>query len=185
VVWVLHDVAGARHEGGKDIFVPDLVTGNLDAGPPPALRGPTAAVRLTTSGTTGRPRESVKAMAQLTGEIEVLARGFPPASAVLATVPLSHIYGLPFGVLLPLRQGSAIVSHDALLLPAEIGSVIEAEGVDRMVSTPAHLRALVGLMRPGLDVVSSGGRLPTELHLALAAHPGTTVTDVFGSTETA
>ena len=191
VAWVIHDVAAARHGAAKEIFLPDVVgdggadaDADADAGPPPAPRGPSAAVRLTTSGTTGMPRHSIKSMAQLVEEIAVLASVLPGARAVLSTVPLSHIYGLLFGALLPLRQGSAIVSHDALLLPPEIGAVIEAEAVDRLVSTPSHLRALTGLMRPGLAVVSSGGRLPTELHLALAARHGGPVTDVFGSTET-
>jgi acyl-coenzyme A synthetase/AMP-(fatty) acid ligase/3-hydroxymyristoyl/3-hydroxydecanoyl-(acyl carrier protein) dehydratase len=100
-------------------------------------------------------------------------------------VPLSHIYGLLFGVLLPLRQGSAIVSHDGLLMPADLAAAIAAHEARRLVSTPAHLRAMAGAEMPaGLEVVSSGGRLPVELHLLLASRHGWLVTDVLGSTET-
>jgi hypothetical protein len=181
VAWVLHDVAAARRRGRKEVFLPEVGPAEES---PPAPAGPSVAVRLTTSGTTGVPRHSLKAMAQLVSEVEVLATLLPAARAVLSTVPLSHIYGLLFGVLLPLRQGSAIVSHDALLLPFELGAVVEAEAVDRLVSTPSHLRALIDLMKPGLEVVSSGGRLPTELHLSLGPPRGGLVTDVLGSTET-
>jgi acyl-coenzyme A synthetase/AMP-(fatty) acid ligase len=181
--WIVHDVVAFRHGNRKEIFVPEVAAAEA-VGPQAAPNGPTVAVRLSTSGTTGFARHSLKSMAQLVSEVEVLATLLPPARVVFSTVPLSHIYGLLFGVLLPLRQGSAIVSHDALLLPVEIGSVIEAEAVDRLVSTPAHLRALVGLMKPELEVVSSGGRLPSELHLALGPPHGGRVTDVLGSTET-
>lgn len=180
VAWVLHDLDAYRHRSVKAIYLPELdASGSFTASPPDA------AVRISTSGTTGVPRHVVKAMAQLTGEVDVLATILAPARAVLSTVPLSHLYGLLFGVLLPLRQGSAIVSHDALYLPADVAAVIEAETVDRLVSTPAHLRALAEAAMPaGLHVVSSGGRLPPDLHLALAARHGWHVTDVLGSTET-
>jgi len=181
VAWVLHDVAATSDRSSKAIFLPGVLGGR---GAPPAA-WPQAAVRLSTSGTTGLPKQVIKSMAQLTGEVDVLAAVLPPALAVLSTVPLSHLYGLLFGALVPLRQGSAIVSHDGLLLPADIGAVIEAEAVDRLVSTPAHLRAMAAAAMPaGLQVVSSGGSLPTELHKLLAVRHGWQVTDVLGSTET-
>ncbi|HKE20187.1 MAG TPA: AMP-binding protein, partial [Kofleriaceae bacterium] len=157
VAWVVHDLAAARDRSAKALFVPDVLPES--AGPPPSVvpLGPRTAVRLSTSGTTGVPRHVVKAMAQLTGEVDVLAAVLPPARAVLSTVPLSHLYGLLFGALLPLRQGSAIVSHDSLLLPADIGAAARAQSVDRLVSTPAHLRAMAEAEMPaGLSVVSSG-----------------------------
>jgi hypothetical protein len=57
----------------------------------------------------------------------------PPARAVLSTVPLSHIYGMLWGVLLPLRTSVRIVSHDALLL-ADVAVVIEREALDWQVT---------------------------------------------------
>jgi acyl-coenzyme A synthetase/AMP-(fatty) acid ligase/3-hydroxymyristoyl/3-hydroxydecanoyl-(acyl carrier protein) dehydratase len=104
----------------------------------------------------------------------------------MSTVPLSHIYGLLWGVLLPLRIGARIVSHDALL-PADVAAVIARDAVDVMISTPAHLRAMAAAastMPRGLRVVSSGARMPAELHMALASELGWQVTDVLGSTET-
>jgi acyl-coenzyme A synthetase/AMP-(fatty) acid ligase/3-hydroxymyristoyl/3-hydroxydecanoyl-(acyl carrier protein) dehydratase len=185
VAWVLHDLAAARDRSAKALFVPDVLPESAGTPPPVVPLGPRMAVRLSTSGTTGVPRYVVKAMAQLTGEVDVLATVLPPVSAVLSTVPLSHLYGLLFGALLPLRQGSAIVSHDGLLLPPDVGAAVQAQSVDRLVSTPAHLRAMAEAEMPaGLSVVSSGGRLPLELHALLAARHGWQVTDVLGSTET-
>ncbi len=144
----------------------------------------TIAVRMTTSGTTERPRYVEKTAAQLLGELEVLVRMFPRARCVMSTVPLSHLYGLLFGALLPLRFGARIVSHEALL-PADVAAVIEREGVDLLISTPAHLRAMAEAPMPrGLRVISSGARMPGELHLGLAAAHGWHVTDILGSTET-
>lgn len=123
-------------------------------------------------------------MADLMAELEVLAAAIPKATAVLSTVPLSHLYGLLWGALLPLKMGARIVSHEALL-PAELAAVIAREGVDLLVSTPAHLRAMRDVDMPrGLRVISSGARLPSELQMGLTDRHGWKVTDVLGSTET-
>lgn len=185
VAHVLHDVAAQNERSAKAIYVPGVLaaTAAPAAAPRPAA-WPEVAVHMTTSGTTERPKVVTTAMAQLLGEIAVLATVFPGARSVLSTVPLSHIYGLLWGVLLPLRIGARIVSHDALL-PADIAAVVERESVDLMISTPAHLRAMAAAAMPrGLRVVSSGARLPAELHMALASELGWQVTDVLGSTET-
>src|SRR5204863_7474244 len=100
------------------------------------------------------------------------------------TVPLSHFYGLVFGVLLPLRLGARIVSHEALL-PVDIAAIVERESVDLLISTPAHLRAMAAAAMPrGLRVISSAARMPPDLHMRLATDHGWHVTDLLGSTET-
>ncbi len=195
VAYVLHDVAARQDRSAKAIYVPGIVAAPraadevtdplIDApGSPRPIRWPEIAVRMTTSGTTERPRYVTKSMAQLVGEIDVLAAVIPAARCVLSTVPLSHLYGLLFGVLLPLRSGARIVSHDALL-PVDLAAIIERESVDLMISTAAHLRAMAAAAMPrGLRVITSGARMPPELHLSLAADHGWHVTDVLGSTET-
>jgi acyl-CoA synthetase (AMP-forming)/AMP-acid ligase II len=190
VAYVLHDVAASQDRSPKAIYVPG-VTGIAAApeptgtpGPPRPTTWPEIAVRMTTSGTTERPRYVTKSMAQLLGELDVLATVIPAARCVLSTVPLSHFYGLLFGALLPLRSGARIVSHEALL-PADIAAIIERESVDLMVSTSAHLRAMADAAMPrGLRVITSGARMPPELHMRLATDHGWHVTDVLGSTET-
>src|SRR5262249_15436392 len=123
-------------------------------------------------------------IAELLAELDVLAQVIPAARCVLATVPPAHLFGLLFGVLLPLRFGARIVSH-AALLPADIAALVEQHGVDLLVSTPAHLRAMAAAPMPrGLRVLTSGARLPPELHATLAMDNAWHVTDVLGSTET-
>jgi acyl-coenzyme A synthetase/AMP-(fatty) acid ligase len=184
VAYVLHDVASSQARSPKAIYLPDTAG---TAGPQGAARPapwPEIAVRMTTSGTTERPKYVAKSMAQLVGEIDVLAGVIPAARCVMSTVPLSHLYGLLFGVLLPLRIGARIVSHEALL-PADIAATLERETVDLMISTPAHLRAMAATAMPrDLRVITSGARMPAELHLGLAANHGWHLTDVLGSTET-
>ncbi|MBA3455361.1 MAG: AMP-binding protein [Deltaproteobacteria bacterium] len=184
VAYVLHDVSARQERSPKAIYVPDLLTATETTASPRANAFPEIAVRMTTSGTTERPRYVVKSMAQLLDELDVLATVIAPARCVLSTVPLSHLYGLLFGALLPLRMGARIVSHEALL-PADVAAVIEREQVDLMISTPAHLRAMADAPMPrGLRVITSGARLPPELHMSVATGHGWQVTDVMGSTET-
>lgn len=184
IAYVLHDVAERQERSPKAIFVPELLTATETTFAPRTNPFPEIAVRMTTSGTTERPRYVVKAMEQLLAELDVLATAIAPARCVLSTVPLSHLYGLLFGALLPLRTGARIVSHEALL-PADIAAILEREQVDLMISTPAHLRAMADAAMPrGLRVISSGARMPPELHLGLATGHGWQVTDVLGSTET-
>lgn len=182
VVAVLHDDVARQTRSSKAVHVPTALAAAAPAAG--ASQWPEIAVRMTTSGTTERPRYVVKTMAELMGELDVLAAAIPKASAVLSTVPLSHLYGLLWGGLLPLKMGARIVSHDALL-PADLAAVIEREGVDLMISTPAHLRAMRDVPMPkGLRVISSGARMPSELQMGLADRHGWIVTDVLGSTET-
>ncbi len=179
---VLHDDAERQERSPKAIYVPAVIDAETHGNVMPAW--PEIAVRMTTSGTTERPRYIEKTMVQLLSELEVLATIVERATCVMSTVPLSHLFGLLFGALLPLRLGARIVSHEALL-PADVATVIEREGVDLMISTPAHLRAMAEAAMPrDLRVVTSGARLPAELHASLTAAHGWQVTDVLGSTET-
>jgi acyl-coenzyme A synthetase/AMP-(fatty) acid ligase len=184
VAYVLHDDAARQGRSSKAVYVPEIVSAATPARATVASAWPDIAVRMVTSGTTERPKYITKSMAQLVAEIDVLAAVIPAARCVLSTVPLSHLYGLLWGALLPLRFGARIVSHDALL-PADVGALVERERVDLMISTPAHLRAMAAEPMPrGLRVISSGAHLPGELHTSLALDHDWHLTDVLGSTET-
>ena len=200
IAHVLHDDPARRSRSPRAVYLPELVDRTAPPFGSAAGRGhapsrerdgavtepawPAIAVRMSTSGTTERPKYVAKTMAQLVDELDVLARAVPVARCVMSTVPLSHLYGLLFGALLPLRFGARMVSHDALL-PADVGAVIERTAVDLLVSTPAHLRAMAAAPMPrGLRVLTSGARMPPELHAALATHHDWQITDILGSTET-
>jgi len=147
----------------------------------------TVLVVLHTSGTTATPRRFEKTAQTLLGETCALHSTFGETPATfLATVPPQHLYGLLFGILLPLRRGATIVDRPALF-PEDVRAVLEAHAVTTLVSTPTHLRALAALPRAWpreLTVLTSSAPLPAELHGKLVREIGWTVHDVFGSTET-
>ncbi|MCL2447919.1 MAG: AMP-binding protein [Polyangiaceae bacterium] len=145
-------------------------------------------VTLFTSGTTGAPRACTKTAGQLLGEAEMLGRG-PCAGVrrVVSTVPPIHIYGLLFGVLVPLMHGGAFARGTPLHAPS-VAAAIGAAGADALVSAPAHLRGLEllgpdDLPRP-LRAFSSGAALPQAVGEMLLARFGLAVTEVLGSSET-
>lgn len=141
-----------------------------------------------TSGSTGEHAACLKTAGQLLGEAWTLAETFDiePGSRVLAMVPPHHIYGLLFGVLLPLVSGGAIYRHTPLLAP-EVAAALETERVDVLVTVPAHLRAL-GLApekQPSVPrIFSSSAPLVPEVATRVRERFGWKVTEVFGSTET-
>src|SRR5690606_24867425 len=124
---------------------------------------------------------------QLLGEARALVDtfGVREGSRVLAMVPPHHIYGLLFGVLVPLVSGGALYRHTPLMAP-EVAAAL-AMDIDVLVTVPAHLRAL-GLaperQPPVARIFSSSAPLVPEVAQKLRARFGWTVTEVFGSTET-
>jgi len=181
---VLHDDPDRQDRSIKALFVPALITNSESEAPSRFRSLPELAVRMTTSGTTERPKYVEKTLSQLVDEITVLASVVMQAECVLSTVPFSHLYGLLWGVMLPLRTGARIASHEALL-PADVAIAVERDNVDLLISTPAHLRAMAQAAMPRqLRVISSAARLPAPLHASLMAKHTWRVTDVLGSTET-
>ncbi|HEY8427301.1 MAG TPA: AMP-binding protein [Sandaracinaceae bacterium] len=168
-------VAAARGELGRVSFEPfELDADRLIA-------------TVYTSGSTGQHVACAKTAGQLLGEAQVLVSTFRLAGAprVLAMVPPYHIYGLLFGVLVPLASGGSLYRHTPLHAP-EVAAVL-ASGVDVLVTVPAHLRALTLAPeeQPRVPrVFSSGAPLSPEVARAAKARFGWTITEVFGSSET-
>jgi acyl-coenzyme A synthetase/AMP-(fatty) acid ligase len=139
-----------------------------------------------TSGSTGAPEAWSKTAAQLLGEAQMQAGLFKigPGDRVLATLPSQHIYGLLFGVLVPLCAGAAFV-RETPLHPESVAKIAEESRASVLVTVPAHLKALVA-QGPSLHfrlLFSSGApfdpRLLPELpRIADEAH------ELLGSTET-
>jgi len=159
------------------------------AGPPvpTALDGHRSIATLSTSGSTGPNQRCPKTAAQLLGEAATLANtfGITPSARVLASVPPHHIYGLLFGVLLPLRAGAAF-ERDTPLHADAVAEAAMRSGATHFVSVPAHLHVLArdaGL--PAFErVFSSGAPLPADTARALDERLGWPVVEVFGSSET-
>jgi acyl-coenzyme A synthetase/AMP-(fatty) acid ligase len=196
VVELLHD----REESlGRDIRA--LVAGDLAAERGTRARGTAqagagfelarplehTALVVYTSGSTGEPSAHEKTYRQLLAEPSVWIEHFDLARRrVVSAVPPHHIYGLLFGVLLPLLGGGSM-SRRTPVMPAEVLRELADAEAPILVSVPPHLRALAAyreLPWPRLErVFSSAAPLPEATDQALAAR-GVRATQVLGSTET-
>ena len=143
-----------------------------------------------TSGSTGTPLRCPKTAGQLLGEAEALASTFALGGGdhLFATVPPHHIYGLLFGLLVPLVSGASFV-RETSLHAASLAALYGAERANVLVSVPAHLRGLEVLepdafAPPPRRVFSSGAALPEAVSIMLAERFGWRVTEVLGSSET-
>lgn len=160
-----------------------------DYAPPAPLERDRRIVVVYTSGTTGTPMACPKTAGQLVGEAATLAAtfGVGPAARVLATVPPHHIYGLLYGVLMPLVAGASF-ARETVLHAEPLAELIARDGIGVLVSVPAHLRAL-RMLEPGriegvARVFSSGAPLPDDTAEDLRERFGWRVTEVLGSSET-
>lgn len=179
-VW-LHD-----HEGGGDgLYVPKLSLG--DTTELREIDGDETLLTLHTSGTTKRAERYQKSARSVLGEVVALAREFESMQkqAALCMVPSTHLFGLLFGVLLPLCVGASLVDAE-VLLPSDVSAALRTHKARFLVSTPSHLRALLDGIDDwptGTQIISSGAKLPAPLFAALRARD-LLVCDVLGSTET-
>lgn len=173
------DVRGlVGREGGEPLALPPI----------PASR---ELVVLYTSGSTGEPIGCMKTAGQLLGEASVLrdAFEFGPSDRIFATVPPHHIYGLLFGVLVPLVSGASFV-REVPMHAEPLAAAYRASGATVLVSVPAHLRSLEVLdpsafaPSPPRRTFSSGAALPAEVARTLGARFELRVTEILGSSET-
>lgn len=185
---LLHDTSAAGH-----FSVPELLVENGAEPRGEPLSHVTlpdsVAVSVMTSGSTGQSVAWNKSASQLLGEVAVLAETFDVQAglAYAVTVPPSHLYGLLFGVLLPLVTGGAF-TRNTPLLPGEIAASVAHAKARVLVSVPTHLRAVRSLAPDSLATVSrvfsSAGPLPEETARAFTSRHQRSITEIFGSTET-
>jgi acyl-coenzyme A synthetase/AMP-(fatty) acid ligase len=149
-----------------------------------------------TSGSTGVPtlhRKFWGSVAASTAHNAARLRAAIPAHLagaqpwIVGTVPSQHMYGMELTVLLPLLGGMGLHAGRPLL-PAEVASALAEVPEPRiLVSTPAHLRAIVaaGVPLPAVQVVvSATAPLDADLARAVEAASGARLVETFGSTET-
>jgi acyl-coenzyme A synthetase/AMP-(fatty) acid ligase len=168
---------GARQPGVASLPVPQIDAAQVVA-------------YVFTSGSTGAPLPHRKTWGSLTANVhEQAARlglGGRPA-AIVATVPPQHMYGLESSLLVPLLAGHALCAERPFY-PVDIAAVLA--GVPRprvLVSTPMHLRALLGsgVQLPEVDlVVSATAPLAVQLALEVEARCGCELLEIYGTTET-
>jgi acyl-coenzyme A synthetase/AMP-(fatty) acid ligase len=147
-----------------------------------------------TSGSTGQPKTFPKLWRTVNGSNARNAQSIRAAIAdktstvwALATVPPQHMYGMEMSVLLPLL-GDMAVHAGRPLFPADIAAALAEIPRPRvLISTPVHLRAIVGSDQqfPEVDaIVSATAPLDQSLAAAVTAKLGGELVEMFGSTET-
>lgn len=148
-----------------------------------------------TSGSTGQPGPNPKTWASFRASTaqnllaldDLLCRAGAPGTAVVATVPAQHMYGMEMSVLLPLL-GPVSVHAARPFFPDDVARALrDAPTPPLLVTTPVHLRALVksGVLLPPLaGIVCATAPLTAELALAAETRFACEVRELFGSTET-
>jgi acyl-coenzyme A synthetase/AMP-(fatty) acid ligase len=143
-----------------------------------------------TSGSTGTPVAHAKTWSRLWAcvreEAARLGLGERPVT-IVATVPPQHMYGFESSLLLALLNGHALCAERPFY-PADIAATLGAAPRPRiLVSTPVHLRALLGsgVSVPECDlVVCSTAPLAQQLALEVEERLHTRLLEIYGSTET-
>lgn len=115
----------------------------------PAFPADQIAAVLFTSGSTGRPTPNVRRWGRLVrGSLaagSALGIGRYPGAALVATVPHAHSYGLESVVMLAL-QHELLLTAERPFFPADVAAALgdRAGQPGILITTPVHLRALVG-----------------------------------------
>ncbi len=179
---LLHERTGSA----EGVHIGALLSRSVPPAPWPEIDPGRHLVTVLTSGSTGSSQRCPKTGVQLLGEATVLARvfGVGRGARILATAPPHHIYGLLFGVLLPLRAGGVIIRDTPLHAESVVAS-LRRYAATHLVSVPAHLATLAEVDDPPpLECVfSSSAPLPPSTSEALRGI-GWRVVEVYGSTET-
>jgi len=150
------------------------------------------ALVLYTSGSTGRPKGAVLSHAALTFANESWAgpvMELTPADVVLATLPLSHSFGLNGALLAPLLAGASVVLVERFA-PEAVLEAIGRYGVTvfpgaatmfrRLLESPTHAGADLSRMRLA---VSGAAPCPWELAEEWRQRTGIRIVRGYGMTE--
>jgi acyl-coenzyme A synthetase/AMP-(fatty) acid ligase len=189
-VFCLTDDARCQIELPRVRF-PELVPDETVPWRPVEIEHDRLAAYVFTSGSTGTPLPYRKTWGRLVNCVQFEARrlgllhGRP--HAIVGTVPPQHMYGFESTVLLALQSGNAF-SAGKPFYPADICSELGSLPQPRMlVSTPVHLRALIGsdVPLPSTDLVlSATAPLSQNLAREVEQRFATRLLEIYGSTET-
>lgn len=142
---------------------------------------------LFTSGSTGSPQKVIKPVACLEAESHWLARCFGEsldAAWFVASVPAHHMYGLTFGLMLPMSLGrpfyaASLEYHEQLVELAQEHSLVLISSPTFLQRMDSHLAAV-----NCSQVFSAGGTLLAEDAARAARHCGVWPVEIYGTTET-
>lgn len=170
---------------------PDLTGADDDAYDVPQIDGGQLVAYVFTSGSTGVPVPHRKTWGSLVRNVQAEARlcklDDGRAHVVIGTVPPQHMYGFESTVLLVMQSANALYAGP-YFYPADICNAIEAVPRPRaLVSTPVHLRAVVGaeMAVPPVDlIVSATAPLSQAMAQELEASFQAPLLEIYGCTET-
>lgn len=170
---------------------PDAVDASEPAFAVPAIGSDQLVAYVFTSGSTGTPiphRKTWGALVQdVQAEAELCGLNDGRRHAVIGTVPPQHMYGFESTVLIVMQSANALVGGQSFY-PADICHAVASVPRPRMlVSTPVHLRSVIGagLPVPPVDLLlSATAPLSTTLAEDLEAHFKAPLLEIYGSTET-
>jgi long-chain acyl-CoA synthetase len=168
-VVVVPDGDDAARECAERVGCAVLPAPDLDADPAdPPDQGPGGeelALRVYTSGTTGRPRGvQLSHRAVLANREQTAAVRPPPVTAVdriLLSLPLFHVYGLAAGLLQACWVGATVVVTDRFD-PGHVAEVMVTQRVSAVAGVPSMFRSLLDLPAAQLRAATSGVRLCTS-----------------------
>jgi acyl-coenzyme A synthetase/AMP-(fatty) acid ligase len=159
-------------------------------GPAVALPWTHAAAKVFTSGSTGKPSVNEKTWGMLVAGGKTIPRMLTldelSSPAVVATVPSQHMYGFETTIMNAL-QGGAGVHAEHPVYPADIARCLADIPEPRvLVTTPIHLRALVGsavALPPVERIISATAPLSPALAQEAETRLGAAVWEIYGFTE--
>ncbi len=146
---------------------------------------------LFTSGSTGEPaayrRTWGMVVQSATAAAERLGLHPQKPTTILATVPAQHSYGFESSVMLALVAGGAFCAERPFYPADIVQSLHRLPRPSLLVTTPVHLRALIGarLSLPPVDMLlSATALLPRELAQQAEEHFRAPLQEIYGATET-
>jgi len=149
------------------------------------------AVILWTSGTTSDPKGVVHTHQSLRVEADTIAAAHDirAGESLLLPMPITHVAGLTYGVLLPVTSAVTAVLMD-IWDPARALEVVEGERIAVMISTPMFMRTMIDdptfedADRSSLRLFSLGGAGVAPAMVREGAHAfGCWCKRTYGSTE--
>jgi acyl-CoA synthetase (AMP-forming)/AMP-acid ligase II len=140
------------------------------------------ALVLYTSGSTGRPKGVTLSRRAIAFDLDGLARAWAwgPDDVLTHALPLSHVHGMVFGGIGPLRLGSPLVYNPLTLHPVERATMYFAVPSMWASLTSGQLRDLTGARM----LVTGAAPLPRRLFDEIAALSGHRMVDRYAMTET-
>ena len=155
----------------------------------PWLEADHHAAMVFTSGSTGTPVANIKSWGELVHGSRLLQQrlNISDETAIVATVPPQHMYGLETSVLAPLLQGGSVYAGKPFF-PADVQQALSLQPLAKnlLVTTPLHLKACVNAdldWPPMAQVISATAPLDKQLAAAVETELNTRVIEIFGCSE--